>query len=299
MTLPRVVYGLCLLIVVFAVVAAGAGLFWQAAGDVYTFTTLRGETAQIYGQGLYRYDTVFAGAGFKGQDAVVLFLGVPLLILSAVLSWRGAFTGHLLLLGALGYFLYVYASMALGAAYNPLLLVYVVLFSASFFALVLTMTMIDLEQLAVRTAAGVPRRGLAIFMLVSGAVTLVVWGEPLVAALVQNTTPARLDTYTTMFTFALDLAIITPATWVAGGLLLRKNTLGYLVAVPLLVIIILLTPQIALSTVFQRAAGVPFTTGEMIGPISGFVVLGAVAIWLTVSLLRGVAKAGQARIAAG
>lgn len=51
--------------------------------------------------------------------------------------------------------------------------------------------------------------------------------------------------------------------------------------------IVLLAPQIILSTIFQRVAGVPFTTGEMIGPVVGFVVLVLIAVWLLVTLLRG------------
>ena len=46
------------LIVALALVAASAGLFWQDGGKPFLFTTLPGETVQIYRQGLYRYDTL-------------------------------------------------------------------------------------------------------------------------------------------------------------------------------------------------------------------------------------------------
>jgi hypothetical protein len=103
-----------------AAIAATMGLFWKDGGAPSSFSTLRGQTAQIFGQGLYRYDTLFFGAGFKGQDAVVLFLGVPLLIVSILLFQGGSVACQLLLAGTLGYFLYVYTSMALGASYNRL-----------------------------------------------------------------------------------------------------------------------------------------------------------------------------------
>jgi hypothetical protein len=45
-----------------------------------------------------------------------------------VLYRRGSLRGRLLLIGILTYFLYVYASIAFGAAYNALFLVYVGLF---------------------------------------------------------------------------------------------------------------------------------------------------------------------------
>lgn len=273
-----------------ALVAAGAGLLWKGQGPAYSFTTLRGQDVQIYGRGLYRYDTLFFGAGYKGQDAVVLLLGVPLLLVSLFFYRRGSLGGALLLSGTLGYFLYVYASMALGAAYNRLFLVYVALFSASLFALILTMTSLDLQVLGGRLdmGLGAPRRALAGFLFAGGLVTLFVWGAPLLAALIRGVAPERMDSYTTMVTYGLDLGIITPACFVGAMLIWRGAPLGYLVAMPLLVIIILLAPQILISTIVQRAAGVDFTIGEMVGPVAGFVLLGGVALWLLVSLLRSI-----------
>jgi hypothetical protein len=60
--------------------------------------------------------------------------------------------------------------------------------------------------------------------------------------------------------------------------------------VPLLTLIILLAPQIILSTVYQLRAGVPLSTGEIVGPVAGFIVLGIAAGWLLVLLLKGISR---------
>jgi hypothetical protein len=270
--------------------AAAAGLFIREGGTPFQFTTLHGQTVQIFGQGLYQKDTLFMGAGFKGQDAVALFLGVPLLLIATVLYQRGSLTGLLVLTGTLGYFLYLYASMALGAAYNPLFLVYILIFSACIFAFI---QVFYASYLAV-TANGIPedllRRSLTIFMGVAGCVTLVVWCAPLIAALVNGNPPERMDSYTTMVTYVLDLAIIVPATFLSATYVHRRHPLGYVIAMPLLTLIILLAPQITLSTIIQKSAGVPLTPGEMIGPVAGFVVLGLIAAWLLFSLLTGLSN---------
>lgn len=271
---------------VLATIAAALGLFFRSDGRPFPFTTLRGQMAQMYGQDLYKYDTLFIGAGFRGQDAVALFLGIPLLFLAIILYQRGSVSGQLLLAGSLGYFLYLYASMALGAAYNRLFLLYIAIFSASFFAFVNVLSTVNLDLIAAQIPAGLPAWGLAIFMIVAGLVTLAVWGAPLVVALIKDNPPDRLDSYTTMVTFALDLAIITPATFLCAVLILRGEPLGYVIAAPLLTLIVLLAPQIILSTVFQKSTGVPFTRGEMIGPVAGFVILGLIAAWLLVVMLR-------------
>ena len=130
-------------------------------------------------------------------------------------------------------------------------------------------------------------------MFASGIVTLLVWGAPLVAALIKGGAPDRMDSYTTMVTYALDLAIITPATFLSAILILRGEPSGYAIAVPLLTLIILLAPQIILSTILQKSAGVPFTIGEMIGPVAGFVVLGVIAAWLLVDILKGLAHSSS------
>lgn len=57
MKTSNVVVWLSSLIVVLALVAASIGLFWQDGGSSFTFTTIRGDTISIAGQGLYRYDT--------------------------------------------------------------------------------------------------------------------------------------------------------------------------------------------------------------------------------------------------
>jgi hypothetical protein len=290
MKVSIIVVTLSSLIALLVAIAAATGLFSKTTGAPFSFSTLRGQMAQIYGQGLYRYDTVFFGAGFKGQDAVALFLGVPLLIISIILYQRGSVVGHLVLTGSLGYLLYVYSSMALGAAYNRLFLLYIVIFSASLFTFVQVFTSANLKLEAFQMPEGLPRSGLAIFMFVAGLVTLVVWGAPLVSALTKDVAPERMDSYTTMVTYALDLAIIVPATFLCAAYIWKRDPLGYVIASPLLTLIVLLAPQIILSTISQKAAGIPFTTGEMIGPVTGFVALGLIAGWFLVAILKGFSR---------
>ena len=280
---------LVVLVAPLALVAAGLGLFSRGGAGPVPFTTLRGQTVQLDGRGIYRNDTVFMAAGNRGTDAVTLGLGVPLLIVAAACYRRGSLRGALLLLGALAYFLYVYATLALSAAYNDLFLVYVALFSASLFALALVGASVDRVALHARSSPGVPRRGPAAFMFGSGIVTLLVWLGPLVAARLAGQPPKLLDSYATMVTHALDLAVITPLCFVAGRLLLRRAVLGYLIAFPLLGLIVLLGPALAAQTATQLAAGVAFAPPEVAGPIGGFGLLGMLAVWVMVALLRHVA----------
>jgi hypothetical protein len=168
-----------------------------------------GQTAEIYGRGLYRYDTLFVGAGNKGTDVVTLGLGIPLLVISTVLYRRGLLRGGLLLLGTLAWFLYVGVSYALGSvAYNEMFLAYVALFAASLYAFVLAFASVDLEALAVRFSPQMPRRSPGIFMLVSGVVVFAIWLMAPVTSLMTGKPPDRLDTSTRRYS-----PLLTRWTW--------------------------------------------------------------------------------------
>jgi len=88
------------------------------------------------------------------------------------------------------------------------------------------------------------------FLLAAGAVTLVVLGGQHVLAFIKGVPPERIDSYNTMVIFALDLAIITPTTFQCAVLVPRGNPLGYVIASPLLTLVVLLAPQILLNTIY-------------------------------------------------
>lgn len=284
---PAAVVGLSWLIAALAVPTTVVELTWRGGDGPTTVITARGEAVELYGRGLHELDTLFGAGGALGSAAVTLLLGVPLLILATEGYRRGSLRAGLLQSGVLLYFLYVYASAALGAiAYNELFLAYVALFSASLFGFVVALT--SLVRVAPRFYSGASRRGPATFLFVSAAVTFLVWTLPLVAAALAGEAPDRLDTYTTELTYALDVGVIVPAVAVAGVLILRGETAGYLLAVPLLVLEAALAPLIAAQTIGQVVAGVEFTPAEVVGPIVGFVTIAVLAVWFLVRILRHV-----------
>lgn len=282
----RALTGLCLGIAALALVAALAGLFWGSDGAGYEVVTHRGATVEIDGSGLYANDSILKAGANRGSDVLTIVLGIPLLLGSLILARRESLRGMLVLMGTLVYFLYVYASMSLGTAYNQFFLLYVALFGASLAAFILTFVSIDRRDLAGRMPSTMRHAVPGWFMIVSGAVTLVVWLMEPVTALVNGNDPTILETSTTLITHALDIAIIVPAAVLAGWLILRRVALGYLIAVTLLVLEIMLAPMIALQTVFQLSAGVTLSTAEIIGPIGGFVVISLLALGVLAYILR-------------
>ena len=284
------------LIAVLALIAAGVGLFWRDGGSPFTFTNLHGQTVQMYGQGVYRYDSRLVGTGYRVQDAVTLLLGTPLLVFALLRYRRGSLKGGLLLAGMLTYFLYNYASMALGAAYNNLFLVYVALFSASLFGLVLALTAFDVQALPRHFSNRMPWRGIAVFLIVTGVVLFAVWlFMSILPALIQGETPLDLGSYTTVITWAMDLGVVGPALIVVGLLLHRRAPVGYLLTATLLVFSTVLGISLAAMGIAQFLTGL-FGIGQFIGMVVSFAILALVALWFTVVLFRNLSDAtpGQA-----
>lgn len=285
------------LIVLLALFAAGVGLFWQNGSGPFTFTTIRGEIIEIYGQGLYHYDTPLVALGNRVGDGVLLVLGIPLLIISIVLYQRGSRRGGLLLAGVLAYFLYIYVSLAIGAVYNDFFLVYVVILAASFFGFVITLMSFDAQTLPAHFSVRLPHRGIGIFLIVSGIILCLVWLIlSIIPALLQGSAPAEVKHYTTFITGAIDLGIIAPAMIVAGRLILKRAPLGYLLAPVLLVFTGVLGTGLTVAGIAQLLANL-VSSGQFIGFTAGFSMLTLFALWFTIILFRNFSDVPSGKMA--
>ena len=243
----NIVIRLALLIIPLALLAAGAGVFWQGTGEPYPFETLRGETVMIRGHGLYRFDTVSSSSQEVGQDIVTLLIGIPLLITGILLTRKGSLRGQLLLTGVLGYFLYTYASMCFLTAFNPFFLVYVALFSLSLFGFILSMKNLNVDEVASHIQDGFPRRAIATYFIIVAVFLTLAWLGLTAAASLTWAPPNGLESAITMVIQALDLGVIVPTSLVTATLLLRKQPWGYaLSSVMLLKILTMGTALIAM-----------------------------------------------------
>jgi hypothetical protein len=247
---------LAMIIIPLALLAAGAGVFWQGTGEPYPFETLRGETVMIRGHGLYRYDTVNSSSQEIGTDIVTLLIGIPLLIAGIVLTRKGALRGHLLLTGALGYFLYTYGAMCFLTAFNPLFLVYVALFSFSLFGFILSVSNLDVVNVARHISDGFPRRAIATYFIIVAVFLSLAWIGLVASASLTWAPPAGLESAITMVIQALDLGVIVPVSLITATLLLQKSAWGYALSSILLLKILTMGAALIAMIIGQILAGV-------------------------------------------
>jgi hypothetical protein len=244
------------LIGVLAFFAVVMGLFYQTYGQPYRISSFRGEKVTINGHGLYYYDTVSDAAQMQANDLITLVVGLPLLIVSTWIAFRGSLRGRLLMTGTLAFFLYTYMSISMLAAYNSLFLVYVALFGLSLYAFILSMLSFDLVDLPKHFSPNLPRKWIAGVLFAIGGFLFLAWMGRIITPLLQNTIPA-LENTTTLVIQAMDLVLIVPLAILSGILLVRRTAWGYLLAS--VTVLKALTMALAVSTMGVNMAlnGVP------------------------------------------
>jgi hypothetical protein len=102
---PRRSWVLTILVAALAMVAAGAGLFWQADGSHTISQPCTGRRWRCTGRGCTATIRISRHPSCAGRDAVTLFVAVPLLLLTLLFWRRGSLRGKLVLAGILSYFL--------------------------------------------------------------------------------------------------------------------------------------------------------------------------------------------------
>ncbi|NCC35288.1 MAG: hypothetical protein EOM24_25245 [Chloroflexia bacterium] len=273
---------LILPIFILTLVATLAGL-WPAEGTSFPLTTFRGEEVTINARGLYYWDTVSMAAQMQANDLIALSLGLPLLAVSFWLAQRGSLRGRLLLAGTLGFILYTYITMMVGAHYNALFLLYVALFSLSLFAFVLVMMSIDIPNLPTRFSDKLPRGWIAGLLFFAAAFLSLAWLGRIAATFAPGAVPA-LENTTSMFIQAMDLGLVVPVCLVAGILLLRRHAWGYLLASVGLTKFLTLGLAVSLMGLNMARVGVPVSVVELVI----FPAMALAGVVMTVILLKHV-----------
>lgn len=236
---------LYILIAVLSSVAAAIGIFSNADRGPRSVVFVRGAEVQLYGKGIYHHMSAEVAPQGIAQDYVTLFVGVPALLLSLIGFAKGNLRATLVLAGITGYFLVTYGFYTLMAMYNDVFLLWVVLLSLSFYTFVLIFRQIEEAQLIQKITSAFPVKFASLFLMVNAVAIFLLWLSIVVPPALTRTIPAQAEHYTTLVVQALDLAILLPASFIAGFLLWKRQSYGYKLAI---VYLIFLSLQMAALT---------------------------------------------------
>ena len=175
------------------------------------------------------YPTDELSRTFIPNDVVNIFIGLPILLGSMWMAWRGKLMGLLCWPGALFFVLYTYIAYIFAMPLNWAFLLHLALATLSLYTLIGLVASIDGKVVQQTLSGAVPERfaggvlvglGFLFFLRVIGV---------MVNALTSGILPAETDLAVNISDF-----LTTPA-WVIGGILLwQKKELGYVTGLGLL-----------------------------------------------------------------
>lgn len=239
-TPSKIAVRLSIVIVVLALIASAGGLLLE---------------------GLYR-DNAFVTTTWLGNDAITLFLAIPILAAAMLFSLRGSLRAQLIWLGALAYMLYNYAFYLFGAAFNAFFLIYAALTGLSIFALLFGLANLNVEEFKQQFNARTPVKWIGAYFLFVAAGLSLIYVVQSIAFITSGQLPAivTITEHPTNVVFALDLILLIPWLVVGAVWLIQRKPWGYVIAGILSVKGPLYTLVLGVNSVLVMRAGLTETS---------------------------------------
>ena len=271
--------------IILMIITSIAGILSINFSTSYNFINQYGHTVEMYGYGIYDFDTYFQAPISIGTDICILFVVVPLFIYTYVGFWKKRDkVSQLKLISIFAVAFYYAASISFGLTYNRLFLAYVALFSCSLFGMFRQIITLKLDKI------GSLSRGLKVFLVLAGVALIVAWFPDIIPSLVDGTTLSLIGVYTTNITYILDMGIISPLCLVCYYFLKQKNTLGTLLLAILLKLCIIVGIMMFPQTICQMLSGCTIPLPALITKSLSFVFLGGFAFYFNKRLYRELEK---------
>jgi hypothetical protein len=206
------------------------------------------------------YPTPELRRSFVSNDAVNLFIGLPILLGSLGLARRGRLVGLLFWPGALLFAIYNFIAYTVAMPFSLMVVPYLAMVILSGYTLIRLLTSIDAAAVQQHLRGRVPER-LAGGMLAGFGVLFFLRGIGVVANALSSQTPLAGPE---LGTLVADF-VTTPA-WVAGGVLLwRSQAFGYLTGAGLLFQASMLFIGLLVFFILQPfLTGAPFAVNDFV-----------------------------------
>ena len=219
----------------------------------------------LFIEGLYR-DTPSFVAQAVAQDLVTLVVGLPALVISAILATRGSKRAFLIWLGVLVYLIYTYAVAAFSVQFNSMFVVYVALLGCSLYSLIGGIATADLKGIKASFTEKIPTKAISNYLVIIAVLFYFLWLSEIIPALLTGEIPQTVkDTVTPANAIhVLDMAWILPAMVLTAIWLRRKQEIGYTSAGALLTYVSLMILAIMSMVVFMIKDGHTVVIGQIV-----------------------------------
>lgn len=234
---------------------------------------------------VFHRDVPVTVGNMRGTALTVLVVALPLLAVSIALASRGSLRARFTWLAALAYLAYNAVLFLFAARFNSFFLLFAAMLSLSFWALISLVRTLDPD--AIRAASdGVPRRAVAVYLLVSAGAFGILWLQAVVPATLTNTMPAALVDagFTQNPVWVLDFAFTFPLMVIGAIWLWQRRPWGFVIAGMMVIMLTVETAGIAIDQAYGHLHD-PSAPLAAVPIMIGFTVAGLV---FSVLFLRGV-----------
>ena len=206
----------------------------------------------------YERDTASMAAQGIGQDIVNLFFVLPILIISLVFIQRNSKMAWLIFSGTLLYIMYSFVIYCFGVNFNRMFLIYCATLGLSLYAFILALIKLNSMDAGAWFEDGIPRRTIGIYLIVVAGLFYLLWLKDVVPAIIANTTPKTVSDYKVLVNpvHVTDMAFALPGLIVSAWLLMKKKSMGYILAPISLVFMMLLTVALAGMVIVVKMRGI-------------------------------------------
>lgn len=245
------------LISILAAIAACFGIFTKNGPGPSEYTTVRGETIELYGQGVYKHMSSDVAIQGIAQDCLTLFVAIPLLIISFAGYRKGNIRAKYILTGTTGYLLVTYLFYTAMGMYNYLFLVWVALLGLTFFTFLRLILSFNIAASSGDLSEKAPHKFAGGFLIFNSLIIALLWLSLILPPLFNGSVyPNELDHYTTLIVQGFDLGLLLPGCFISGLMLFRGKAAGFTLGTVYLVFLSLLMTALCAKIAAMAMQGV-------------------------------------------
>jgi len=200
--------------------------------------------------------TLYASQGI-GQDIVNLFIVVPILLIASFFAYRKSKQGLLVWSGAIFYLAYSYTIYSFGLHFNQLFILYCAILGLSFYSFVYFILSAHKGNAAELFSDKISTLSTGVFLIVIAVLFYFIWLSELIPSIYQNETPKSVIESGLLINpvHVLDIAICLPALLITGIALIKKRSIGFLLAPAMLIFCIFMAIAIAAMVLVMKLKG--------------------------------------------
>lgn len=262
---------LCIVLSCIVITTAIIGLFYSDGGETIFVKNIYGQEVELYGKGIYAYNSLLTVSGRLGADWMGILCGI--LMISLCFLKKDQIWAILLKISQSFLFVYYFACLVFSISMNRLYLLYVLGFGLSIF-LSFVLVVNDLKTIVVKESSKKCKNlGISLCLGISGVVTIGIWLSMIVPYMITDNYGYLLGVLTTESTYAIDLGVLCPAMIICAILVQKKRDFGYKMAPILLYILFCVGPMVILQNIYCLILGISVPIPAFIGTVLSFVVM--------------------------